>query len=231
MGGRRIPYGIICYRCGKNAERRERDDKGVETGNYICGSCYWFNYTYGITYEKPQKSAKYYNKENICEFIEVDYRRCTEILSSGNARKFEIDGKIVWYCEIHGNRYRMRQLYEIGNRRTGNQDPNSNYAKGDRGEELLCRWKGYTNLNKKNNNYVSRIDCLDEKTGLYYQVSNDKKNIEMGYEIPEKEITRAKGINIVKNPTDRWGNSIIPKYEQYRISDNDMKFGIYFKRR
>src|SRR3972149_6872678 len=79
---------------------------------------------------------------------------------------------------------------------------------------------------------IEEKNCyVDEKTGLYYQVSNDKKNIEMGYEIPEKEITRAKGINIVKNPTDRWGNSIIPKYEQYRISDNDMKFGIYFKRR
>lgn len=63
-------------------------------------------------------------------------------------------------------------LKSIGNRRTGNQNPNSTNAKGDKGEELLCIWKKFNNLNKVNDNYSIRspIDCIDEKTGLLYQV-------------------------------------------------------------
>lgn len=51
--------------------------------------------------------------------------------------------------------------------------------------------------------------------------SQDGNNIERIYKFPEKEIKVRTGINIVKNPTDSHGNSIIPWYEKYRITDGD----------
>lgn len=51
--------------------------------------------------------------------------------------------------------------------------------------------------------------------------SKDGKIIERIYKFPEKEIMVRTGINIVKNPTDTHGNSIIPWYEKYRIIDGD----------
>lgn len=54
---------------------------------------------------------------------------------------------------------------------------------------------------------------------ILYCLSKDRKYIERIYIIPKDEITKRSSIGIVKNPTDRWGNSITPWYEQYRIKD------------
>lgn len=35
---------------------------------------------------------------------------------------------------------------------------------------MLCIWKSFIDLNKDNDNFSSIIDCIDPKTGLYYQV-------------------------------------------------------------
>lgn len=48
-------------------------------------------------------------------------------------------------------------------RRTNNLDPNSSHAKGDKSQELVCELYGWEDLNKKNNNYTSPIDCCDPK--------------------------------------------------------------------
>ncbi len=58
----------------------------------------------------------------------------------------------------------------LADHRTGNLNPNSSQEKGDKGEYLLCKWKGFKNLNEEHDNYSFPIDCIDEKTGLYYQV-------------------------------------------------------------
>lgn len=54
---RKIPPEEVCYICGKKADRRERNVKGIDTGKYICIEHYRIKYTYG-TYEKPEHKYK-----------------------------------------------------------------------------------------------------------------------------------------------------------------------------
>lgn len=118
-----------------------------------------------------------YNKTNICD-------ECGTNLIPGKSHREYIDnkfsGKVL--CIRCGNKSRHNNDYKyrynsqnnirksLRNRRTGNLRQDSEQAKGDLGEELLCEWKRFTNLNKKYDNYEYPIDCLDEDTGLYYQV-------------------------------------------------------------
>ena len=60
-------------------------------------------------------------------------------------------------------------IKSVADCRTRNQRPDSTNIKGDKGQKLLCAWKGYTDLNKENDNYKSPIDCIDEKTRQHYQ--------------------------------------------------------------
>src|SRR3990167_9993652 len=56
-----------CYRCGTYAIAWERDSKGIETGNFICNTCYQIWHRYG-TYEKPEP-VQIHTKEQIIEII------------------------------------------------------------------------------------------------------------------------------------------------------------------
>ena len=60
---------------------------------------------------------------------------------------------------------------------------------------------------------------------ICYCASKDGKDIERIYEIPFKKEIKDKrdNITIVKNPTDRWGNPIIPWYEKYRKDEETVK--------
>lgn len=61
--------------------------------------------------------------------------------------------------------YKIRK--SISDRRTGNLDPNSNYAFADDGEELTCRWRGVKNLNKELDCYNTPIDhSRDHELGI-----------------------------------------------------------------
>lgn len=140
--------------------------------------------------EEDIKGTKvlYYNQTNICPICRKEYKidgkKLTNksILYPKNARHdTDKDGNKTeeYACYRHGNgnyeRYAPNSQHNIQkalrNRRTGNVGPKTNQAKGDRGEELLCQWKGYTNLNKKFDKYTRNpIDCFNDKTGEYYQV-------------------------------------------------------------
>lgn len=47
------------------------------------------------------------------------------------------------------------------------------------------------------------------------------KIVERIYIFPWKEVIRVKGISIYKNPMDAHGDSIISRYEQYRVVNED----------
>lgn len=122
-----------------------------------------------------------YNDTNICPICREEWKRDGKeltdksILYPQNTCVLEDkNGKNKWICVRHHQRYNPNSQHNliksVADRRTGNLCPNSEQAKGDKGEELLCTWKGYINLNKKFDNYRTRIDCLDENTGEYYQV-------------------------------------------------------------
>lgn len=55
-------------------------------------------------------------------------------------------------------------------RRTNNLNQNSYSAKGDKYQKLACIQFEWEDLNEKNDNYNSPIDCYDPKTGLFHQV-------------------------------------------------------------
>lgn len=124
--------------------------------------------------------ARRYNLTNTCEFIETDDERCTEKLYPKNARKFTINGKLVWFCERHSGRYRQtlpnsqHNIHKsIANIRTGNLNPHCSIAKGNLFQELTCRWRSTVStipvedLNKKNDNYRSPIDHTpDSELGI-----------------------------------------------------------------
>lgn len=128
---------------------------------------------------------KIYNKTNICPRCREEKERDgKELINEGilhpkNAlQEIDKNGKNTgeWVCKLHYSRSYNHcpnstnsLIKSLRDRRTGNLDPDCNSAKGDGGEDLLCEWKGYTNLNKKYDNYTFRIDCFDEETKLYYQ--------------------------------------------------------------
>jgi hypothetical protein len=60
-------------------------------------------------------------------------------------------------------------LKSVENRRTGNLDPNSNNAKGDRFEELTSVWKGVKILSKEEDNYRLPIDHSQDFEGKIFQ--------------------------------------------------------------
>lgn len=174
-----------CCICGQDkltskTARRERSKEGNETIRWTCIKCYRIYYTYG-TYERP---GKFYNEGNICHRCLEECKTIEESrLYSGNAcREKDKDENETgeWVCANHYRRDYQRYnsnstnniIRSMANCRTGNLNPNSPKGKGDRGEELLCKWKGYKNLNKENDNYSrgTPIDCLDENTGQYYQI-------------------------------------------------------------
>lgn len=128
---------------------------------------------------------KRYNDDNICEFIEENGKRCTENLDRGNARQFNTDGKLVWYCSVHGRRYYQKNdpgswnniRKTIANCRTGNQDPNHECTKGDITIDVVCKDRDWENLNKIYNKYNIAIDCRDKKTGSLHQVQGRSLSI------------------------------------------------------
>lgn len=127
-------------------------------------------------YKRPFKSiSKSYNPTNTCDRIKkigFSWRRCGKnLLLDNNPRgerneKGNLTGK--WLCKKCYDMYdpssKNNLIKRIGNRRTGNQYPNCNNAKGDKFEHLTCRWRSMVstipieNLNKKFDNYCCPID-------------------------------------------------------------------------
>lgn len=116
-----------------------------------------------------------YNDTNACYICEISF----DDAIGHPLREYDEDKKKtgMWICQkcywiMYGKRsdsaaYLRKQLT---NYRTGNQDPNSEQAKGDNSQELACRLYRWEDLNKKHDNRKSSVDCCDPKTGLYHQV-------------------------------------------------------------
>lgn len=180
---------IRCCICGgdkltSNTACREHNKEGNVTKRWTCKDCYALYYRYG-EYSKPEidrrslpRRKSPYNDENRCEFIEENKERCQEKLSPKNARYFKVDKKDTWFCDKHGKIYYQRYnpnstnniMKSMASIRIGNIDQNSQAAKGESDVEIVCELYGWKDLNKKYDNYGTPIDCLDEKTGYFYQV-------------------------------------------------------------
>lgn len=74
---------------------------------------FWVVIDNGIFLRNPTEEdlrrakVRYYNKTNICPWCRKDDNITDKsILYPKNARQFSIDGENIWFCEIHGCRYR-----------------------------------------------------------------------------------------------------------------------------
>jgi len=91
-----------------------------------------------------------------------------------------------WFCQscYKKNEYRKGNtnanlINEMRDRRTGNLDPNSTQAKGDKFEELTSRWRGIKILSKDSDNYKLPYDhsidielgIIDTKGSFYSEIS------------------------------------------------------------
>lgn len=114
---------------------------------------------------------KIYNATNKCDNCEI------EKLRPGDARR-EYDDNTNWtgrwLCEKCVGKHRQKLSNSqnnikksLANRRTGNLDPNTNCAKGDKFEKLTCKWRNIENLNIENNDYNCPIDhSRDPELGI-----------------------------------------------------------------
>lgn len=174
---------IKCCGCQKGnltskTALRERIN-GKPTGRWSCHHCYHLFSTYG-QHEKPKKR---YNETNMCPNILKNGEICGRSLIQGNTcMERDLSGNQTgnYVCQRCYNNIYSAKLPDshnnimklLRNIRTGNQDPNSNQAKGDNSQELACMLYGWEDLNKKFDNYRYPIDCYDPKTELYYQIKS-----------------------------------------------------------
>ena len=156
---------------------------------------FWIVVDNGIFIRSPTKEdligakIKHYNKTNTCDICREEYEKHGKELTDKSILyprnvllETDKEGNKTreYVCRRHGygnyQRYdpnsQHNLLKQIGDRRIGNQDPNSSNAKGDNSLELACILYGWIDLNEKNDNYSggTPLDCHDPKTGLYHQV-------------------------------------------------------------
>lgn len=134
---------------------------------------------------------KRYNQTNTCYRCIEEGKTIDESQLPDKAYKEkDKDGKKTeeWICRKHWRRdYEKNDpdsysniIRSMSNSRMDNLDPSSPKGKADKDQELACELYGYVDLNKKYDNYSASIDCLDEKTGLLYQIRGRVYNPEYG---------------------------------------------------
>lgn len=132
---------------------------------------------------------KRYNSTNTCHrCIEEDKNIDDSQLPDKAYKEKDKDGKNTgeWICRKHWRKdYEKNDpnsysniIKSMSDSRTDNLDPNSPKGKADKSQELACELYGYIDLNKRYDNYATRIDCIDEKTGLLYQIRGRRYNPE-----------------------------------------------------
>lgn len=154
--------------------RRERDQKGNVTGRWTCDACYSMYDRYRI-YEKPET---YYNETNTCsKCAERGIIKELRVWNAYRERDNNSDITGRWICRsCYDAAYNDRPnstssvMKSIADSRTNNLDPNSTKGKGDKYQLLACKREGWEDLNKKNDNYLTSLDCYDPKTGVYHQI-------------------------------------------------------------
>lgn len=118
-----------------------------------------------------------YNMTNICPICREENNITDKsILYPGNSRhETDKNGKKIdeYVCRIHG--LRRYQIYDsnstlnahklLAHRRTGNLN-NSEHILGDNCQRHAYEWLGCEDLNKKNDNYCTPIDCSPIHGGI-----------------------------------------------------------------
>ncbi len=132
--------------------------------------------------DRIETKLKYYNPTNICPRCRYENNITDKsILYPGNACHERYKETKEWICANHwrtdNQKYNINSqsniIKSLRYRRTGNLDPNSEQAKGDKFQELNCIWRSkistisVEDLNKKYDNYNTPIDhSRDSELGI-----------------------------------------------------------------
>lgn len=141
---------------------------GIQSIQKICGS--WNN-----AIKDAGLWEKRYNPAYICDRCGKSFKE-VEKLGKFPIEESDKDGKPTgrWDCPNCYEKYDPNSISNarksVTGRRTGSLNPNSDLAKGCRGQKLLCRWKGFMDLTVEYDNHEYPIDCQDPATKLYFQV-------------------------------------------------------------
>lgn len=130
----------------------------------------------------------FYNITNICPICREENNITDKsILYPGNSRhETDKNGKKTdeYVCRIHGLRH--YQIYDssstlntqklLAHRRTGNLN-NSEHILGDNCQRHAYEWLGCEDLNKKNDNYSTPIDCSSIREGISITIGGKLLNL------------------------------------------------------
>lgn len=115
-----------------------------------------------------------------CPKVDNKGEICGRPLIRGNAkRERDKNGKPTgkWICsKCYSMDYNNLFVKPKRRCRTGQLSPDCTTLIGDKFHELACLHYGYENLNKKNDNFNSPIDCIDPRTGLFFQIKGRRYN-------------------------------------------------------
>lgn len=139
--------------------------------------------------EYTKKKYKY-NKTEICD-------RCGIKLTDDTypRREFDKDGNWTgkWDCYKCYSKFdpnsKLNLFKSVSDRRTGNQNPNSTNAKGDKFQKLTCIWLDVKDLNIENDDFHSQIDHskhpslgILQTKGKLYDSNNNRWDLNAGSE-------------------------------------------------
>lgn len=193
--------GTLCRREFFGDAYREKNKNGDWTGNWICVNCYKKEFN---------KRADSFN--GICKSLRD--RRTNNIKS--------------WTSNYKGDKFQdltclWRSIDDLNEKNDNYKSP-VDHSRDTILGIVQTKGKFYNSYNQcwtthlgSEQNAIRKGIEFDNL--IFYCASKDGKFIERLYIIPKKEIIKRISIYITKNPKDRWGNPIIPWYEQYRINE------------
>lgn len=141
---------------------------------------------------------KHYNHANVCFVCNEEWKKGEitdlpedSILHPGNAREYDSN----WYCERHGNRYRLAHdpnsstniKKSISHRRTGNLHA-EHIILGDNGEELTKRMCGVKRLSEEYDNFELPLDHSHITTHISIMIGD--KLVDLYGKIPQTKTSR-----------------------------------------
>ncbi len=187
-----IPEKEKCYKCGNKAQRRERENKGIWAGKYVCMTHYRESYN-----RRPNASSRYENN-----FKKIADYRTGNLDPNCTSGKGYIGQKVT--CKA-------RNIDDLNIKNDNFNSPIDHSID----PELGILQSKFANFEIKYNRWhICTTNEIGKKYDYIIIYCVENGHVVRGYIIPEYDITQHRGVSISKNP-----NRGVQWYEEYRIKD------------
>lgn len=180
---------------------REYNKEGNLTGRWLCKKCW------NDDYQKNNSNSIHNLMKSVADHRTGNLDPNCNIAKGDNFEKLTSIWKDVKILSIENDKFSLGLL---------------DHSADSEGIIFQTKGKLYDSYNRfwmcgAKNEWNKEYDYL-----IFYCASKDGKSIERIYEFPKAEIERKRvSIGIYKDPKDKWGNSVVPWYEKYRIMDEE----------